>query len=634
MSDVIPLMIGTAGHVDHGKTTLLQSLVGEAPHADRLPEERERGLTIDIGYAELPLGDGRVVGVVDVPGHEKFVRNMVAAASGIDVILLVVAADDGVMPQTREHLQIADLLGASAGLVALTKVDLVDDDLADAAEEEVRELIEGTFLEDSPVIHVSATTGQGIDELRAALVAQLEHARPKADRGIFRVPVQRSFMLEGHGTVITGVPLAGRVRIGDTLEVVPGRKKCRVRAIQAYHRDVDEGRAGHRTALKLSDVSWREVRRGDVVAEPGFLREHHLVEARLKFAPTRARKLVSNFPVRFHTGTSDVVGRVFLLDARSLSPGEEGLVQFRLDRPVATAPGDRFVLRTPSPQITLGGGRVIGFSKSKLSAGKSRAVKLVRAREEGLDDLRAAVLFHTRTSGLRRTSMKGLAIETLRRPEEIQPVLAELVEEGLLVPCGESFLNSEEIVYGRRKLKELLEKFHRTEPLRPAAGRAWARERLKLTDAVLAAILDHETGVETVSGGRLRIAGYQPALSAGQREKLQRLEAVLLEERYTPPREAELPDLIGALVEETGKLVDLLIEEGKLVRIGGGVVLHAEAVAEARRAVAEHIQKAGALAPSDLKQLLGMSRKYSIPLLEWLDAARFTVRKGDTRILA
>jgi selenocysteine-specific elongation factor len=634
MDEVIPLMIGTAGHVDHGKTTLLTRLVGDAPHADRLPEERERGLTIDIGYAELPLGDGRMVGVVDVPGHEKFVRNMVAAASGIDVILLVVAADDGVMPQTREHLEIADLLGASAGLVALSKVDLVDDDLADAAEEEVRELIEGTFLENSPVIHVSGTTGQGIDELRAALLKELDRARPKADEGIFRVPVQRSFMLEGHGTVITGVPLAGRVGLGDTLEVVPGRRKCRVRAIQAYHREVTEGRAGHRTALKLSDVSWREVRRGDVVAEPGFLREHNLLEARLKFLPTRARKLTSNFPVRFHTGTSDVVGRVFLLDARELSPGEEGLVQFRLDRPVATAPGDRFVLRTPSPQMTLGGGRVIGFSKRKLSAGKSRAVKLVGAREKGLDDLRAAVLFHARAVGLRRTSLGGLAIETLRRPEEIKPVLATLVEEGLLVPCGERFLHAEELSYGRRKLRELLDRFHKKDPLRPAAGRAWAREQLKLSDAVLQTVLDGESGVESVPGGRLRITGYQPALSPSQQERVERLEALLLEDRYTPPRESDLAGLIGTDASEAGKLVDLLIEQGKLVRIGSDVVLHSDALEEARSAVTAHIQKTGALAPSDLKQLLGMSRKYSIPLLEWLDAARFTVRKGDSRILA
>jgi len=634
MDDVIPLMIGTAGHVDHGKTTLLSKLVGEAPHADRLPEERERGLTIDIGYAELPLGDGRMIGVVDVPGHEKFVRNMVAAASGIDIILLVVAADDGVMPQTREHLEIADLLGASAGLVALTKVDLVDEELAEAAEEEVRELIEGTFLEDSPILHVSGTTGQGVDELRVALIAEMEHARPKADKGIFRLPVQRSFMLEGHGTVITGVPLAGRVAIGDILEVVPGRKKCRVRAIQAYHRDVEEGRAGHRTALKLSDVSWREVRRGDVVAEPRFLREHNLIEARLKFLPTRARKLVSNFPVRFHTGTSDVVGRVFLLDALSLSPGEEGLVQFRLDRPVATAPGDRFVLRTPSPQMTLGGGRVIGFSKAKLSAGKSRAVKLVRAREKGLDDLRAAVLFRTRAAGLRRTSVTDLAIETLRRPEEIKPVLAALVQDGLLFATGERYLHSEELAYGRRKLLELLQRFHRKEPLRPAAGRAWAREQLKLSDPVLDAVLDGEAGVEAVSGGRLRISGYEPVLSAGQRDRVERLEKLLLEDRYTPPRESELPELIGAFPEEAGRLVDILIENGKLIRIGSGVVLHTEAVAEARGVVASHIRSTGALAPSDLKQLLGMSRKYSIPLLEWLDAARFTVRKGDSRILA
>jgi selenocysteine-specific elongation factor len=634
MDEVIPLMIGTAGHVDHGKTTLLQRLVGDAPHADRLPEERERGLTIDIGYAELSLGDGRQVGVVDVPGHEKFVRNMVAAASGIDVILLVVAADDGVMPQTREHLEIADLLGAGTGVVALTKVDLVDEDLAEAAEEEVRELIVGTFLEDAPVIHVSSVTGAGIDELRAALLAALDRATPRAADGIFRVPVQRSFMLEGHGTVITGVPLAGRVILGQTLEVIPGRRKCRVRAIQAYHKEVSEGRAGHRTALKLSDVSLKEVRRGDVVAEPGFLREGNLVEARLKFLPTRPRKLTSNFPVRFHTGTTEVVGRVFLLDARSLVPGDEALVQFRLDRPIVTAPGDRFVLRTPSPQITLGGGRVIGYSRGKLSEGKSRQVKLVRAREEGLDDLEKAILYHVRASGLNPLGRRDLAIETLRRPEEIEPLVADLVSRGVLVAVNDRALHVKELDRGREKLLDLLGRFHQKDPLVPAAGRAWAREQLKIGEAAFDAIQTAEDGVEVVAAGRIRLTGYVPSLSPRQRGRVERIEELLLEERFTPPRETDLPDLIGARADEAGRLLDLLIEEGKVVRIGSGVVLHAKAVEEAKRAVTERIRANGALVPSDLKELLGMSRKYSIPLLEWLDAVRFTVRKGDNRILA
>ena len=627
-------MIGTAGHVDHGKTTLLSRLVGEAPDTDRLPEEQSRGLTIDIGYAELLLGEDRQVGVVDVPGHERFVRNMVAAASGIDVILLVVAADDGVMPQTREHLEIADLLGATAGVAVVTKIDLVDEELAQAAEEELRDLLAGTFLEAAPVLRVSAMTGEGMEELQAALLGELERARPRPPEGIFRLPVQRSFLLPGHGTVVTGVPLAGRVAVGQTLEVVPGNRKCRVRAIQAYHREVDEGRAGHRTALKLSDVSWKEVRRGDVVSEPGFLAGSNLLEARFACLARRPRGVTSNMPVRLHSGTAEVVGRLFLLGGREIAPGEDGLVQLRLDRPVETAPGDRFVLRSPSPQVTLGGGRIIGPSKRKISAGRTRLVKRVRERERGLDDLVQAVSFVIRASGLTPVSRPELMRELARRPDEIEPAVDELVGAGRVQAAGERLIASEGLERGRDALRTLLERFHAREPLRKAAGRAWAREQLGVTDPVLDVLLAGDPAVEVVRGGRLKLAAFSPAHSDVQRERLERIERIVKEGEFATPRVSELPDLVGAGPDEAEKLVDLLVEDGAIVRLGGGVLLHREAADRAKEEIASWIGDNGPLGPADVKSILGMSRKYSIPLLEWLDETRFTIREGDRRILA
>jgi selenocysteine-specific elongation factor len=634
MAEVVPLMIGTAGHVDHGKTTLLARLVGGAPETDRLPEERTRGLTIDIGYAQLELSEGRRVGVVDVPGHERFIRNMVAAASGIDLILLVVAADDGVMPQTREHLEIADLLGASAGVAAVTKTDLVDDELAMAAEEEVHDLLAGTVLDGAPIVRVSAVTGDGIEELMRALDAELTKARPRPPEGIFRLPVQRSFMLEGHGTVVTGVPLSGQVEVGQTLEVVPGNRKCRVRAIQAYHHEVTVGRAGHRTALKLSDVSWREVRRGDVVAEPGYLEPANILEARFSCLARRPRGLASNFAVRLHTGTAEVLGRVFLLEGREIAPGEDGLVQLRLDREVVTAPGDRFVLRTPSPQVTLGGGRIIGPSSRKISAGKVRLVKRVRRREEGLGDATKAVLFDVRSAGLEPVSRADLARRLARRPDELESAIQALAAEGEVETVGERLLAVEQVEKGRKTLRDILSRFHEKEPLRAAAGRAWARERLGVGDAVLDALVSGDDGVETVEGGRLRLSGFAPGLSDVQSQRLERIEQMVRKGEFATPKVGELPDLLETDPDEAAKLVDLLVEDGAVVRLHGGILLHRDSVTRAKEEIAAWIRENGPIRPADVKSILGMSRKYSIPLFEWMDETRFTIRQGDRRILA
>jgi len=634
MSDIVPLMIGTAGHVDHGKTSLLARLLDGAPHADRLPEEQERGLTIDIGYAEMSLPGGRRIGLMDVPGHEKFIRNMVAAASGIDLILLVVAADDGVMPQTREHVEIAELLGATAGVVALTKIDLVDEELLLFAEEDVREFLAGTFLEGAPVLRVSSETGEGIDALRETVHEALDRASPKADEGVFRVSVQRAFPKPGHASVITGVPVAGRIRVGDTLEVVPGHEKARVRSLQVYHEEVEEARAGHRTALKLSDVSWRDVGRGHVVAEPGYLEEANLVEARLRLLPRRGKPIASNFPVRLHTGTSEVLGRLFLLDGRELSPGGEALVQFRLDRPLVAAPGDRFVIRSPSPQVTLGGGRIIGASDRKISAGRTRLVKRVAEREETLFDLEKAVEFHCRAAGLVPVHRNDLAKRIDRRRDEIEVVAGRLTGGGRLLPVGERLLSAAAAEKGRERLRALLSKFHEREPLKPAAGRAWAREKIGVEDAVLDALLTPDSGVEAVEGGRLRRAGFEPALSGDQRERLRKMEEAIREAEFATPKEKELPEVVGASGGESAQLLDLLIDDGGVVRLGGGVVMHREAIDAAKEAIARFVRENGPIGPADLKEMLGMSRKYSIPLFEWLDATHFTVRKGDRRILA
>ena len=633
MADVVPIMVGTAGHVDHGKTTLLKRLLGGAPEADRLPEEQERGLTIDIGYAEMDLGDGRLVGFVDVPGHERFVRNMVAAASGIDLILLVVAADDGVMPQTKEHLDIAGLMGARSGFAVLTKIDLVDEELRLAAEEELRALLDASFLRGAPIVPVSAVTGEGLEDVRGRLAELIAGVEPRDASGVFRLPVQRSFSLPGHGTVVTGVPLAGRVRIGDLLEVVPGARPCRVRGIHAYHREVAEGRAGHRTALKLSDVSWRDVGRGDVVAEPGFLLPAHLIEARLTLLPRVTTALESNRPVRVHCGTDEVLGRVFLLSTSKLRPGETALVQLRLDRPLVAAPGDRFVVRLPSPQVTLGGGVVIGSSAGKVSATRARMVRRIAEREAGLGDAAAAVRSAIGARGLDAPTFGELAKELVRRREEIEEAVGSLVAGGEASVLGERVLAATQVAEGRRRIREALVRFHRTEPLRPAAQRAPLREKLGVSDAVLSFLISVEPEVESVEGGRLRLRSFAPALGEEQAARLAKIETILREARFATPRDVELPALVGGEPAEISRLLDLLRDRGEVVLLPGGVLFHRDSLAEARRAIGDFIGAHGRLMPADLKALFGMSRKYSIPLLEYLDQQRFTIRRGDERVM-
>ena len=359
-----PIIIGTAGHIDHGKSSLVRLLTGTDP--DRWAEEKERGMTIDLGFARMTLPDGRQVGLVDVPGHERFLRNMVAGATGIDLVLLVVAADDGVMPQTREHLEIMDLLGVRDGLLVLNKIDLVEPGMADLAVEELREVTRGTFLEDAPVVRVSATTGEGIEQFKDQLEQRASALTPRQADGVFRMPVQRVFSAKGFGTILTGIPVSGSVRTGDLLEVLPRGGKGKVRGLQAYHEGTDQARAGHSTAVNLSDVDHKEVTRGAVLATPGYFKAQTMLGATLRILHSTLGGIGNRTPIRLHLGTAEVLGEVILLEQDQMEPGEEGLVQLRLEDPVICAPGDHFVLRRASPMETLGGGVILEESRYRL----------------------------------------------------------------------------------------------------------------------------------------------------------------------------------------------------------------------------------------------------------------------------
>ena len=637
VTDVLPVTLGTAGHIDHGKTTLLRALAGDEQDTDRLAEERARGLTIDIGYAELRLGDDALVGVVDVPGHERFIRNMVAGATGIDVVMLVVAADDGVMPQTREHLQIMSLLGLASGVVAITKSDTVDAEMVELVASEVEDLVAGTFLEGARMLPVSAVSGDGLDALRTELARLVADAPRRDVDGYFRMPVLRVFTSEGFGTVVTGIPSSGRVEVGARLHMLPGERPCRVRGLQVYHRPAERAEAGHRTAMNLTDVDRRRVRRGDVVCEPGILTAAEVLDVRLEVLDTHARPLRHNSETRLHVGATECAARVLLVGRKQLAPGERGWAQLKLDRPVVIAPGDRFILRTPSHVATIGGGTVLGQgSLAQRRRSKGRHERFAE-RERGLHDVRVAVVAHVRRAGVGGCRSAELTRATLRRPEELAPIVDELVAAGTLARIDRDRLCVAELVAATRSaILKALERFHAKRPLeigmRKASLGGLVRTPQPVVDAMVGELIAAGE-IEDAGSGLIRRAGSGPSLSAEQQARTDRILDELRREPWQTPRAGALPALIGALPAETDQLLAILEHRGDIARLSDGILFLSESIDDAKTRIREHVGPDGTLTPAVVRELFGISRKYGIPLLEHLDRIGFTRRDGDVRRL-
>ena len=633
--EIQPIVIGTAGHIDHGKSTLVRALTGIDP--DRLKEEKERGLTIDLGFAPLQLPDGRRVGIVDVPGHERFIRNMVAGASGIDLVILVVAADDGVMPQTREHLQIMELLGVRRGFVALTKVDMVDEELVELAEADVQEAIAPTFLGGAPILRVSGVTGQGVEELKELLFSLAAETEPRSSEGVFRMPVQRVFSKQGLGTVLTGVPVSGEVRVGDVLELLPAGVRGKVRGLQAYKESTDRGRAGHSTAVNLSDVERGQAQRGNVLAKPNFFVAQRMVAARLSALPTLDRSVTNRMPIRLHTGTADPPGEVVLLDQDEIAPGESGLVQLRLEEPVVCAPGDRFVLRLLSPVVTLGGGVILEESKYRLKRFKGFVLEGL-ARQEASLDSPAALLESVlaRADGGAR-SLEELTVALKRSREDTRALLEELAGEGrVLSPREDRWIHPDRLEAGLARLRAAMDAWFAEEPHRLLVSVLEVRRRLGVEDAELKMLLEVEAergGVELLSGGRLRVPTRAHELPPALAALAESIQAKLGAAGFQPPSSEELAAAQGASDEDVRRALETLVDREQVVHVGGGLHLAADRVEAAQGAVIRNCEAHGHLEIPELRDELGTSRKYLIPLLEHFDAKGITLRQGAHRVL-
>jgi selenocysteine-specific elongation factor len=636
LETILNVVIGTAGHIDHGKTTLVERLTGINP--DRLPEEKERGMTIDLGFSRFEIPGGLRVGIVDVPGHERFVKNMVAGATGIDLVLLVVAADDGVMPQTREHLEIMGLLDLRHGAIALTKIDLVGPDLRDLVIEDLLETMRGTFLEAAPIVPVSSVTGEGIDRLRQVLIEEIGKVRPRDSSGPFRMPIQRIFSSKGFGTVLTGIPVSGSVAAGDTLEVVPLGKTGRVRGIHAYGEPTDLARAGHSSAVNITDIDYKEVHRGMVLAQPGYFGATRMVEARFRYLERTVRPLENLATIRFHSGTAETIGRIHLLEGKRMDPGSSAYVQFRLEDPVVVAPGDRYVVRLHSPMETIGGGEILDRSRWRLKAGKAFVIEALRRKEEAIGSKDLFIRNLIAESGFEAVPEKDLGPRAGLAPEEARKAIESLIALGTVLRSSRSghLLSRERLEEARARARSEAERFFRENPRRLHMEKLQLRESLKAGEVFFADLigtLEADASVRTVRGDSLEWAFHRPALDPRAAQAREKILAAFREAPLSPPRlddAARAAGIDAALARSVG---NLLLEEGELVKVAEDLLFHREGIEEARRKLREHLEKEKSMTASTAKTILESSRKYVIPLLEHFDREGFTLRRGDLREL-
>ena len=630
---IFGVVVGTAGHIDHGKSSLVRKLTGTDP--DRLPEEKERGLTIDLGFAPMSLDDGELVGIIDVPGHEKFIRNMVAGASGIDIVILVVAADDSVMPQTMEHLDIMSLLGVRRGIIAINKIDLVEADMVELVQDEIREMVSGTFLEDAPMIPVSAETGEGVDELRQLVQSAVRELPPRDEGGVFRLPIQRVFSSRGHGTVVTGVPVSGQVKLDDRLELLPPGSTGRVRGLQAYRVQVKKARAGHSTAINLADVDYRDLHRGMIAATPGFFRATEMVEVSLRALDGLAKPMVHRMPVRFLQGTMEAIGRLYLIDCQTVEAGGEALAQIRLDQPVVVAPGDRFVLRQTSPMVTLGGGEVLDRSRWRLKAGKEFVVESMRRKMEALGTPEAFITSVMQEEELVIHEQADLARRAAMTTEDVANSLDSLQQSGVIEPTSDGkWALREGLERGAERVLDALDHAYREDPYRISVKVLEIRDRTRLVDAFLDKVIEDLVAggkIEKIRGGRILQPGREPEFSDVEQAALTSLREHYLQHLFDPARAEDLASSIGVESSLIEKLQSFLIDRGEVIRIATDVALSVEAIPQAVQKLAVLFEKEGAFTASQAKDALGTTRKFAIPLLEHLDKTGWTRRKGDRR---
>jgi selenocysteine-specific elongation factor len=631
------LIVGTAGHIDHGKSALVQALTGTDP--DRLEEEKRRGITIDLGFAHLDLDHDMRVGFVDVPGHERFVKNMLAGVGGIDLVLLVVAADESIKPQTREHFDICRLLNIRNGIVVITKCDLVDSDVLDLVKLEVHELVKGSFLENAPVIAASAKTGAGLDEIRNALRRLGEGILARPLTLPFRLPIDRAFVMKGFGTVVTGTLIAGSIRKEDEAEMFPGRRQARVRGIQVHNAPAETAEAGQRTALNLAGVETSEIERGMVLAAPGLFQATSRLDCSLTLLRS-ARPLKNRARVHFHSGTAETVSEVVLLNSKELPPGMQGYVQLRLAHPGLFLPADRFIVRQFSPVITIGGGVVIDNLPERHRVLDPAVARFLSAMEKGGEQERLELL--VREMG--EAAMPMLTVRMGRAEAALEQLGRALQAKKRLVMLGQPasiFVHPEHFLHLAAEVARQLANFHASNPLMGGIakgdlrGRVRDRQKRAPSAAVFNAVLRQleKAGRVETSGETVRLAGRVIELDAQEAAARDQIVQAFRTAGLAVPAASDV--LAGLTIDRVRaqKILQLLLNEKVLVKVAEGLIFHFEAVGKLKELLARQKTKSNRINVGDFKELTGLSRKYAIPLLEYLDRERVTRRQGDERII-
>ncbi len=635
------LILGTAGHIDHGKTALVRALTGT--DCDRLPEEKARGITIDIGFAKLDLDDVEL-GIVDVPGHERFVKNMLAGATGIDLAMLIIAADDSIMPQTREHFEILKLLGIPAGVIVLTKADLVDETTCDVVKMEVEELVKDSFLAHAPVIVTSAHTGLGISELKSAL-RDLCHSLPVSQRiDWFRMAIDRVFVRHGHGTVVTGSPSSGSVRVNDVLEWHKGdgtSEPVRIRAINNHGKAVEEVHHGQRAALNLAGLSHTDVHRGQELARVGYLRASRVLTVRLSVSNQHHRAIKHRLPIRLHMGTAEILATISLLDSDRVKPGESALAQLFLEHPATAIWGQPFVIRDSSAEQTLGGGQILQPVASKLRRRQMDAIEKIE--ELTSDDAKTRITTAAWFAGYDGFQIEDLVRSTGLPPDRIESELELAQSDNSIVRL--SLSHQQSILVHTDRITELGERIlvtladlHSELPLFTNHDRQKVLARLDYLqhEPLIQAVIDQLIRQKRIVGDSKRIAraDFKPVLSVAQRKIKDKIIADHLKAGFTPPEMKEFVNVAAGNASLLKEIVEVAAAEGFLVRLSEGLFLHSDHDLELRQRVRERLQDGVGATVAEIRDLLGTTRKYAVPLCEYLDRIGLTRRDGDLRVLS
>ncbi|HEV3440744.1 MAG TPA: selenocysteine-specific translation elongation factor [Gemmata sp.] len=635
------LILGTAGHIDHGKTSLVKALTGI--DCDRLPEEKQRGITIDIGFAHLDLGEFRL-GIVDVPGHERFIKNMLAGATGIDLVLFIVAADDSIMPQTREHFEILKLLGLQHGVIALTKADLVDETTLQVVELEIRELVKDSFLAEAPIVPTSATTGLGIDQLKSALATAARAVDFERDVGWFRLPIDRAFIVQGHGTVVTGSVTSGTIHVSDDLDWHKGDgtiERVRVRSLNNHGFTVEEVSRGQRAGVNLAGVSHETVRRGQELCTPGYLVASKVITVRVYASRDHRKPLKHRLPVRLHVGTAEVMATLTLLDCNQLESGQWGLAQLFLIDPVTTVWGQPFILRDSSAEHTLGGGQVLQPVAGKIHRRHLETQERLERLWSPEIELRALVaIWFAGFRGLEKPDLiRGAGVP----PGAVEQLIDWLRADGQLVeltiaPSRKLLLHIDRVSELEAQILSVLATLHAENSLVTTHDRQRALARLDYIgdEQLLQAVTDRLLAAKKVVGDARRIAraDFKPKLSVNQLKLKDRIVDAHTRAGFLPPEPKEFANHAGGNAAALKDIFEVAVAEGFLVRVTDEIYLSTPAETELRRRVIERLRNGSGLTVAEIRDLLGTTRKYAVPICEYLDRLGMTRREGDLRVLA